>query len=236
LEGAFAKVERVKTGIDGLDEMLNGGIPRNHHVVVCGGPGTGKTTFGTQYLYKGAKDFGETGAYITLEEQPDKIIEDAKQAFPQWTDFQQLLDQRKINFVSVGKRDFTHFLDVIQSFVTQHNAKRVVIDSSTILELYFGSPYEYRQNLFDLLDFLGRLDCTVLIIAEHSSPDREKMTYDLTQFLADGVILLYNLPREEKRLRGLEILKMRGTDHSHNFVPMKFSDAGIVVFPEEKVY
>ncbi|MEM3030869.1 MAG: ATPase domain-containing protein [Candidatus Micrarchaeia archaeon] len=226
---------RVKTGVRGLDEMLKGGIPARHHVLVCGGPGTGKTLFAMQYIYSGAKE-GEKGVYITLEEDPKRIIENAKAAFPGWEDIDKLVEEQKIFVVKPDRHNFVNFSDMLQSYITQHGVKRAAVDSATILKMSFDDPAEFRRRLFDFLSFLGNLDCTVVLTAELSNASRERMRFSLEQFVADGVIVVYNLERGEKRLRALEVLKMRGTDHVRDLVPMKFTPNGIEVYVGEKVY
>jgi KaiC/GvpD/RAD55 family RecA-like ATPase len=229
------KTERRKTGIKGLDEMLKGGIPDHNHVVVCGGPGTGKTLFGMEFLYNGAK-IDERGLFISLEEIPEMIINNTLAAFPEWNDLDELIDKKKITVIKPDKYDFANFSDILQAYVTQHGVKRVVIDSATILKLSFEKELEFRKKLVDFLSFVRRLDCTTILTAELSMPLRGKMRYTLEQFVADGVIVLYNLEKGERRVRALEIIKMRGTDHSRDLVPFKFTSSGIEVYVGEKVY
>lgn len=240
-------MERVRTGVPGLDDMLNGGIPKHRHVILVGGPGTGKTTLAMQYLYRGVKDSGEHGVFLSLEESPARIIENVKAAFPAWTDFDDMLARKEI---LIEKRQplaawragdkfapgFEHFLDMIQSLVTLDGYRRIVVDSVTVLKLYFTSASEFRRNLFQLLELLGNLDCTLVFTAEAKSAEREKLEFSLEHYVADGVIVLYNLPREEKLVRALQIFKMRGTQHSTKMVPLQFTPEGVVVYPEEKVY
>ncbi len=228
-------MKRVKTGINGLDEMLNGGIPAQRHVLVTGGPGTGKTTFCMEYLYRGALN-GEKGAFITLEESPEVVIENTIATFPKWTDFKNLIDKKIISVIKPDRTDFTSFSDIAQACCTQMKTTRLVIDSSTILKLSFDNPLEFRKKLVDFLSFARNLDATILMTAELSYPVRGKIHYSIEQFAADGVIILYNLEKAEKRVRALEILKMRGTDHSRDLVPMKFTPSGITVYQGEKVY
>ena len=227
--------------------MLSGGIPKKHHTVIVGGPGTGKTTFALQYLYKGVKESGEHGVFISLEETPDKLVENVKAAFPNWKDFDEMLARKEI---LIEKRQplaawktgekyapgFEHFLDMIQSLVTIDGYRRVVVDSITVLKLYFNTASEFRRNLFQLLELMGSLDATLIFTAEAKSAEREKLEFALEHYVADGVIVLYNLPREEKLVRALQVFKMRGTQHSTKMVPLQFTPDGIVVYPEEKVY
>ncbi len=228
-------MERVKTEIKGLDKMLKGGIPDHHNILVCGGPGSGKTTFCFEYLYRGAK-IGENGLFLSLEESPENIIENAKATFTDFNDINELVKDKKMIVIKPEKYNFVNFSDILQSYVTRHKVRRVVIDSATLLKLSFENLFEFRRAFVDFLSFLRNLNCSVLLTAEVSSPVRGRMRYELEHFVADGVIILYNLEKKEKRIRALEILKMRGTDHSRDLVPMKITSNGIIVFAGEKVY
>ncbi len=223
-------MERVETGVNGLDEMLNGGIPKNYSVIVMGGPGTGKTLFGSQFVHTGAMK-GERGVYITLEEAPERIRKNMKNAFG-W-DFSKLEKKGLLAIVPVQKYNMQHLYDVIQSEVTQRQTTRVVIDSVTMLKMYFKSDFEFRRNLFDLLELLSRLDCTTVLTAERHYFKPEEMRPELEEFIADGAIALYNLPRKNERVRALEIIKMRGTSHSQTIYPFQITGEGIRVIPEE---
>jgi len=228
-------IERVKTGIAGLDSMLKGGIPRRHHVLVAGGPGTGKTTLAFEYLYRGARD-GEKGVFISLEERPERILENMGATFPGWKDLEKLAKGDRLVITKAEKWNFEHLVDLVQSYVTQHGAKRVVIDSSTVLKMYFETELEFRRKLFELMDFLAHIDCTMMLTAELTTSDRARMRHGVEQFVADGIIVLYNIEKAEKRVRAIEVLKMRGTDHAREVAPLRITPDGIEVFEGEKVY
>jgi len=95
-------MERVKTGISGLDELLNGGIPEKRHVAIYGGPGAGKTSVCFEYLYRGAKA-GENGIYITLEETQDDIVENMKSTFQMLADIPQVIKSGALKIVKPDK-------------------------------------------------------------------------------------------------------------------------------------
>ena len=225
---------KILLGIQGIDEMLNGGVPSKHHVLVCGGPGSGKTLFCMEYLYRGAKK-GEKGLFLSLEESPESIIENTKSAFSGWKDIQTMID-KDIFIVKPAMYDFKNFSDILQSYVVHHKVKRVVIDSSTLLRFSFDDILDFRKKLIEFLGFLRHLDCTALITSELDNPTRGKMKFNIEQFASDGIIVLYNMVKKEKRIRALEIIKMRGTDHSRDLVPLKIGQSGITVFPGEKIY
>lgn len=223
-------VERVPTGIAGLDEMLGGGFLKQRNVMVIGGPGTGKTTFAMEFLYRGALA-GEKGLMIMLEEKPEKLIENISMGLD-WT-LAEEVKKGNIIMVSVDSFDWNRLTDILQSYITRHGVKRVVIDTLTLLKLNTPDQFEFRRQIIGLIGFLDNLDCTVLFTAEASYPTREEATYSLEEFIVDGVIAMYNLPIKNERRRALEILKMRGVAHSNAMYPFKITKSGIVVYPEE---
>lgn len=228
-------MDRVKTGIEGLDEMLNGGIPVGRHVALYGGPGAGKTSFCFEYLYKGAK-MGENGLYISLEETQEDIIENMKNSFNLFTDTSQLIADNKLEIVKPDKLNLEEVANLLEDRITSNGVKRAVIDSATMIRMSFASEIEYRQTLFEFLSLLRNLDVTSITTVEASTSKREAMEYDIEHFVMDGIVNLYNLDREDRRVRALEIYKMRGTDHSRDLVPFKVTPSGIKVYVGEKVF
>jgi len=227
-------MERVPTGIAGLDEMLNGGFIKNRHVVVCGGPGTGKTSMGYEFLYKGAKDQGDKGLFISLEQSPDRVVAGAKALFEKW-DWDKMLKENKILITRLDRDDFANLPEVIESYVKTKEVRRVVIDSCTLLQLYFRNEDSYRNIMYELLEFFSSLDCNVLMTAERSHTKRGESSFGMEEFIADGVVMLYSIPKDNKRFTAVEILKMRDTSHSTNLVPFKITKDGIIVYPNESI-
>ena len=223
-------VDRVKTGIEGLDEMLGGGLLKGRHVMVTGGPGTGKTTFSMEFLYRGALA-GEKGLMLMLEEKPDRLVENLANGLD-W-DLKAQIDSGNIIMATVDSFFWDRLSDALQSYVTRHNVKRVVIDTLTLLKMNTPDQFEFRRNIIGLLNFLDGLDCTVLFTAEAPHATREGAEYSLEEFMVDGVIALYNIPIKNERRRALEIVKMRGVNHSNSMYPFKITKSGIVVYREE---
>jgi KaiC/GvpD/RAD55 family RecA-like ATPase len=110
-------MDRVKTGISGLDEMLNGGIPAGRHVALYGGPGSGKTSFCFEYLYQGAK-MGENGLYISLEETADDIIDNMKNTFPLLSETAQLISENKLEIIKPDKLDLEDVANLLEDRIT----------------------------------------------------------------------------------------------------------------------
>jgi len=155
--------EVIKTGIPGFDSTLSVGFKKNSSVVVSGPPGSGKTTFGLQFVYSGAKDFDEPGVYISLSQSIDEIKNDCK-AF-RW-DIDDLIAKGKILMIDlrpfkikdeiIGKDDslyrgeqipFEHLTKFIQNSIKKIKAKRIVIDSISILGMQYSDKFYMRQGL-----------------------------------------------------------------------------------------
>jgi len=228
-------MDRVATGISGLDEMLNGGIPARRHVALYGGPGCGKTSFAFEFIYKGAKA-GENGLYISLEETQEDIIENMKNTFPMFNDIQDLLKSKKMQILKPNKIDMEGIAETIEENITDRDVKRVIIDSGTMVKISFAKEIEYRQTLFEFFSLLRNMDCTSLTTLEAATSKKEEIVYEIEHFVMDGIINLYNLDRGDRRIRALEIFKMRGTDHSRDLVPFKVTPSGIKVYVGEKVF
>ena len=159
-------VNRVKTGIAGLDEMLQGGLPENHIVLVMGSFGTGKTTFGLQYLVEGLKN-NEPCIFISLEEDKDSILKNAS-AFG-W-DLSGAVESKKLGLFKLepsdAKTTVTRIKSDLPKFVKSFGAKRVVIDSVSLLNMMFSDENERRSNLFNLCQLLRSTGATSLLTAE----------------------------------------------------------------------
>lgn len=228
-------MERIKTGIAGLDEMLNGGIPARRHTAIYGGPGCGKTSFCFEYLYRGAKQ-GENGLYITLEETPDDIVDNMSTEFSMLTDIPQLVKDKKIEILKPDEFKLESVAEILEDRIISNNVKRAVIDSATMIKLTFKEDVEYRQTLFEFFSLMRNLNVTAFITVEASSARKEEVVFEIEHFVMDGIINLYNIDRGDRRIRALEIFKMRGTDHSRELVPFKVMPSGIKIYIGEKVF
>ncbi len=248
-------MEKTPTGIPGLDEMLDGGIPRNYTVLVTGGAGTGKSTFGMQFLVKGLEEYGENGLYITFEERPKDIIRNFSQfgwdvekirivgILPQKSSFispAKYIEKKsdKKNYFEYTPRRFS--VDIIRDTIIKHveevNAKRVVIDSVTALAFFLSSDLEIRQEILGLINLLSELEVTSLILSEKPEGKEGISRFGVEEFLAHGVIILYNIVKGSERVRGIEVFKMRGVNHSKKICLMEIGPNGIEVYPTESLY
>jgi len=175
---------KVKTGIPGLDSVISGGMNSGRAVTISGPPGSGKTTFGLQYLYSGATDFDEPGVYITMAQNIEEIKNDCKSYG--W-DFDNLISQDKILMIdarpfkiqgdTIGKDDslyrgeqlpFEHLTKLLLSSIKRIEAKRIVIDSMTILAMQYHDKFYMRQGLQGMLQALENFGVTSLLLSEYS--------------------------------------------------------------------
>lgn len=231
-------MERTKTGIPGLDEILKGGFPSNRTVMVTGGPGSAKTTFAMQFLCNGAREFNETGIYVTLGEEPTNIIENLA-----WFDLgiDDLIAQKKITFLDLSIAAGSDRLDIeilkntLSTTVRDIDAERIVIDPITAMIINMTTA-EAREKLTIFSNFAHDLNCTTLLTSEMPVGKQSISVFGIEEFIVDGVIILHHMQRGDVRIRGLEVLKMRGTDHGNRIYPLAFSKSGLEVQPEGRVF
>jgi circadian clock protein KaiC len=228
-------ITRVTTGVKGLDEMVQGGFKQNNTILVVGGCGTGKSTFGMQFLYNGALA-GEPGVYITFEEDVEQIRDNMM--LHGW-DIRKMEEAKNLIVLRVKPEEVMHIVrgeyGHINDAVTSISAKRVVLDSLTSIEMMIESEFERRQSILKLINWLRSSKCTSLMIAENEQDPTRYMRTGVLDSVADGVIVLYNYRRGKSRIRVLEILKMRGTNHNMNLVPY-IIESGITLQPSQMIF
>ncbi|MBI4043990.1 MAG: AAA family ATPase [Candidatus Diapherotrites archaeon] len=226
------QVERIKTGIPGLDELLDGGIPKGSLVVLSGDPGSGKTIFSLQFLYTGAMQHDEKGVLISLEEKPDQLIETAS-VFG-W-DFKKLVQEKKIIIQSFELYDFDKLRDSIEDLVTKAKAKRLVIDPGVIFRLYFERELDARKRIVVLGKMLKQLGVTTLVTNEATHGQTDGL-FGLEEYVADGVILLYHKKLKNEFIRSVGVLKMRNTKIAEKLRPVRIDSKGIEVLARTELF
>ncbi len=227
-------MERVKTGITGVDELIEGGLPKGSTVLVSGGTGTCKTIFSMQYIYNGAVLYNEPGLFVTVESHPKNIAWNME-SFG-W-DIRKMQEKRMINIYRLHlapKRSFADLikdeLSTITGIVKELDIKRLVVDSTTAFAALIDDPATIRSLLFRFADGLKDLNCTTIFTSETKSEKTAFSAYGVEEFMSDGLIMLYFTPPN----RSLFVRKMRGTNHSKTVHPFSITKDGIVVKPKEK--
>ncbi len=219
------------TGIDGLDVLLEGGIPENHTVLVAGTSGSGKSIFSMQFLLEGAEK-GEPGLYITFEEDEESVLK-VLEGFS-WN-LKKHIKADKIRIIRYDPYRFQDIMDIISSNIKQMGAKRLVIDSISAIGLYIQDVREIRKTLVDIQSLAKSTGCTALIITEAPSDNPKRLSrFDVEEFVADGIIVLYYTPVANEYTRSIFVWKMRGTNHSRKVHPFKITKDGITIYPKEE--
>ncbi|RMF54365.1 hypothetical protein D6745_05605 [Candidatus Woesearchaeota archaeon] len=232
----FIGEKRVATGIPGLDRVMEGGFRINTSNLIVGGAGCGKSIFCMQFLVNGIDKYNENGIYISFEESEDKILKDFEK-FP-WH-LKEKIKSKKLVILSYTPEQVAKVLSVgggtIRDTIESIGAKRIVIDSLTAFTLLHENELTKRKELLKLFESIYKWNVTALLTAEHE-PDPDRHESNVLEFEVDGVILLYNVRKGDIRERSLEVFKMRGTKHSAKIYPMKITDNGIIIYPDETVF
>lgn len=230
--------KRIKTGVPGLDEMLQGGLPEGHIVLLMGSFGTGKTTMALQFLMEGLRN-GENCIFISLEEDKDSVIKNSDSFGWNLTG---PISKKKLGLFKLepsdAKTTITRIKSELPKFVKSFGAKRVVIDSVSLLNMMFPNDSERRANLFNLCQLLRSTGATSILTAEVKDENPRSSRDGLAEYTADGVLLLQS---DENRDSGevqltLRVLKMRRTSHSRRVKPYTISDSGIVVHAGAEIF
>jgi KaiC/GvpD/RAD55 family RecA-like ATPase len=242
----------VLTGISGFDELFENGIPKGSNILVAGGAGSGKTIFCLQTLeYHCSR--GEKCFYMSFEESEKRLMEHMEDFG--WNP-KKLIDSgtlkikrylpSDIHYVSEKGSENAMFAKEEDSQLLQlepvtleegFNPDFVVIDSLTaIASAFMGKEGSYRFYAERLFRFFENMGSTNYFITETGQMPETFSQTGVEEFLADGVIVLYNIKRENMRERAIEVLKMRGTKHQERIVAMKISEKGMVVYPKQEIF
>jgi KaiC/GvpD/RAD55 family RecA-like ATPase len=223
-------IELTKTGIDGLDAILNGGIVTNSTTLVSGNPGAGKSILGLQYIYNGVEQFGEKGIYLSFEENESDLREAAESiGFDEWPDHVESGDIKVYDKqVLLRKNDFSSSLELLLEDLEDDDYDRLVLDSLTMFELFFEDEKEKRTYLLKFTDILSDNELTTLMTNEQGAvfPDTD---IGLENYLTDGNIYLIQTPTDAGVNRYLWVAKMRKQDVETDIYPMEISWGGIDV-------
>ena len=236
-------VERVKTGIPGMDEILHGGIPKRNVVLLAGGPGTGKSIFGQQYLWNGLKN-GEPGVFVALEEHPVQVRVNMAQFGWDVRPYEEkglfaMVDAFTAGIGEAAKReryvvrdpdDVNMLIDVVREAIRDVNAVRVVVDS--VSTLYLTKPSLARATVMRLKRVLSGLGTTSILVSQVSVTERG-FGGPGVEHAVDGIIRLDLDEIDGELKRSLIIWKMRGTSHSMRRHPFVITDEGIKVYHDK---
>ena len=229
-------IAKAPTGIDGLDQITNGGLPQGRPTLLCGTAGCGKTLFSMTFLYNGVVDYNEPGVFIAFEEHPHDLIQNVGSLN---YDLQKLIAEKKLAVDHIhidrnqieqsGEYDLEGLFIRLGYAIDSIGAKRVVIDT---IETLFGSLDDMavlRAELRRLFEWLKDKGVTAIITAERG--DGALTRHGLEEYVSDCVILLDNRVHDQLATRRLRIVKYRGSAHGTNEYPFIIDQDGITVMP-----
>lgn len=234
--GKAPPIELFATGVAGLDDILGGGLARNHLYLIEGDPGTGKTTIAMQYLMEGARR-GQKGLYITLSESKTELLEiaeshgwsiDGIEVFELAPDEKQLRPEAQYTVFHPAEVELGDTTNAVLTEVERLQPARVVLDSLSELRLLARDSLRYRRQILGLKQYFSGRKCTVLLL-----DDRTAEGHDLQlQSIAHGVILLESVEREYGiKRRRLEVKKLRGSRFREGFHDYSIKRGGVEVYP-----
>ncbi len=229
-------MERVKTGVGGLDDMLNGGIPKGHSIAVIGAFGTGKSTLAMQFIWEGLKN-GERCIFLSLEEDEESILESAG-SFG-W-DFSTHVENGNLLIIKLEPEDAKSSVERLEGDIPElirtRRASRIVVDSISLITMMYESMDEKRKIVFKLSKSIKESGATALFTTE-VDPTNPLVSRDgIVEYVVDGVILLSFLEESHRLKLTIRILKMRRTQHSREVKEYEIGDNGITVLSEADVF
>ena len=227
---------KAPTGIQGLDEITGGGLPRGRPTLVCGSAGCGKTLLAMEFLVRGATEFGEPGVFMAFEETAEELAQNVRSL---GFDLDELAEQKKllVDYVHVerseieetGEYDLEGLFIRLGHAIDSIGAKRVVLDTIETLFGGLSNPAILRAELRRLFRWLKDKGVTAVITGERG--DGTLTRHGLEEYVSDCVILLDHRVNDQISTRRLRVVKYRGTTHGTNEYPFLIDEDGISVLP-----
>ena len=241
----LSKIERIKTGISGLDDLISGGLPKNTITLVSGPPGGGKTILCCQFLYKGIEE-GDKCLFLTLDKKTEGLLSQTREL---GMDFQPAIERGQIKFLYLNINKKLVY-ETMANEILSGNYQRVVLDSITPLSempVYVNNPDLAndtsiidpedlstggnlpirRLHLHYIMNALQTAKCTSLVTSELPSGSPYLSRDGFSEFLADGVIVMNLDPTMDRRK--LAVMKMRNTKHTLKPQDIQIGKGGITI-------
>lgn len=237
-EPVDSAIPRIDLGIEGLDAMIQGGVPERSLIVTIGGAGTGKTTFGLQFLHEALRD-DESAIFITLEQSGEELVDTAVELG--WP-FDEYNDDGRLAVVDLDPIEMATSLGSIRNdlprLIEEFDATRLVLDSVSLLEMMYDDSARRRNEIYDFTTSLKEAGVTTLLTSEADAATSYASRYGTIEYLTDAVILLQYIRGSdfrETRL-GIEIQKIRNANHSREMKPYEIGDRGISVYQQANLF
>ncbi len=233
--------DRCSTGIEALDNILEGGIPRGSTVLVAGSVGTGKTTLSLEFLLHGAER-GERSLFLSVTEPAAKLVENMRSfeffreellgtGMLTLVDIPVVYERLGLDHEEMRPDEIRIFLATLDAFLTESRARRVVLDSLTSLAYRIQREERIRDFMLRLSEILTAHGCTTLLVSEIGPQPGRYSLRGVEEAIVDGVLLLGNSRRHGDILRVLQVIKMRGTPHSRAQYVVEMTPIGLLLAP-----
>ncbi len=233
--------DRCVTGIDGLDTILYGGIPRDNTVLLTGSCGTGKTSLALEYLIHGAVS-GENSLFISVTENSEKLLaniipykffdrELIKSGRLVFVDMPAMYERLGMTKAELSMEEIDLLVAAIGSLVKELGIRRMVMDSITSVCYKLKTPEKIRDFILKLSKTLSDLNCTSILVSEVAAQSSAYSTFGVEEAISDGIVLMANMERRGDLLRTLQVIKMRGTMHSRAKYVLDLTPVGVLLVP-----
>jgi len=220
---------RVDSGIPNLNSLIEGGFEKKSTNLIVGGSGTGKSIISIQFLIAGMQK-NEKCLYVTFEEKKSEVYENMKRFG--W-DLDKYEKMGLFVFLEYTPEKVKTMLEegggAIENIIVKNKISRMVIDSITSFELLFEKELEKREAAFALFNMISGWNCTALLTYESDAMKESTLDHRTLEFECDSIILLYHTREKTKRQRSIEVLKMRGTEHSTDLYKFEITKEGVIV-------
>lgn len=233
-----AKSDRIQTWIPNFDKLIGGGFIKGSTNLLVGGSGGGKSIFATQFLIE-AMDRGEKCLYVTFEEKKAQFY--GNMLSVGW-DLAKYEENGLFTFLEYTPVKVKTMLEEgggsIESIILTNKVSRMVIDSITSFALLFNDELSQREAALALFNMIRDWDCTSLLTLEEDPLDKNKSNSRALEFEVDSTIAIYLIRDAKERQRFIEVLKMRGTNHSNKIYPASIGKRGFVIkgSPVSKIF
>jgi len=231
-------IPRINIGIEGLDEMIQGGVPERSLMVAVGEAGTGKTTFGLQFLQEAVEN-GERAGFITLEESRERVVQSA---VDKGWEFDRHIDDGNLAIIDIDPIEMANSLTSIRNelprLLEEFGASRLVLDSVSLLEMMYDDQSKRRTEIYDFTKSLKEAGVTTMLTSEASEDNPFSSRYGIIEYLTDAVVVLrYIRPEDFRETRlAVEIQKIRDANHSRETKPYEITHQGISVYRQANIF
>ncbi|OGD48067.1 MAG: circadian clock protein KaiC [Euryarchaeota archaeon RBG_13_57_23] len=237
----IAERDRCVTGVEGLDTILYGGIPRSNTVLLTGSCGTGKTSLALEFLMHGAVK-GENSLFVSVTENSEKLLQNIipykffdksliKSGRLVFVDMPVMYERLGLTKAELSMEEIELLVNSLASLAKELQAKRLVMDSITSVCYKLKTSEKIRDFILKLSKALSDLGCTSILVGEVTADSTSYSTFGVEEAIADGIILMANMERRGDLLRTLQVIKMRGTMHSRAKYVLDLTPVGVLLVP-----